>query len=62
MYSVLQNTFGMKYSAIYCMFFKPDNEKRCVSVLKCMYILYSQILLIKQLIYEYGFNICDYAI
>ena len=33
------------------MFFKPDNEKRCVSVLKCMYILYSQILLIKQLIY-----------
>ena len=44
------------------MLFKPDNEKRCVSVLKCMYILYSQILLIKQLIYEYGFNICDYAI
>ena len=44
------------------MFFKPGNEKKCVSVLKCMYILYSQILLIKQLIYESGFNICDHAI
>ena len=52
----------MEYSTRYCMFFKGENEEKCASALKCLYILYSHIPLHKHVIYESALSIRNQAI
>ena len=62
MSSISWNIFGMEYSTRYCMFFKGENEEKCASALKCLYILYSHIPLHKHVIYESALSIRNQAI